>query len=309
MCVDRLSCSSDSEKGSAVSLDGPAASCQDQCHELGHELPSSCALRVRRALTTSGRCTISSAMPDKDLHAKKKTRSSHEGDMGQVAAAVRRVFAARGLVEGTFAPGWTIDDAFGVLGGKQIDGRLALFFEAAVNVWTEFNSVYGARERAIAVLAELGPSVIAVRDELASQPTRTYLENTSKWGRVLGLQDERPTASSVALKSHAEQVEEHIGALHTHVEALKAGLIERRPTGVAFGFYGPKGRGPWAHFAYELHVRGFSDREIAILRGDVSFASKPKTPEQDDELRRAAEAVRQEIARAKKAIHPTSKKN
>lgn len=239
-------------------------------------------------------------MIDKLKPAKAKTREAHEREMAEVADALRRYLVRKKFMEDDADADWTVDGVFRVFAGRQVGGRVVAFMEAALDVWLAFHSNARPREALIAALSEHEAAVQKLRKVISEPGVATYLANASGLGAVFSLQEEPRTAYAANLKHNTAFLDRELASVLDHSSNLRAGLVERRPLALSAGTYGPRGGGPHPHFAFELKRRGFTYKQIALLRGDVPPRKKATNKLRwKDELRRASDAVRQEIERIK----------
>jgi hypothetical protein len=209
-------------------------------------------------------------MVQRALRVTGKTRSAHETAMNEVADAVKRLFASWGLIdEGSARSPWCIDDAFEALGGKTLTGHRVLIFEAALEVWTSYCSAQGPRESMIDQFATLVDATDGLKAVRNNNAISTYLGNISRFGSKLGMHFEPRTDRSQGLDSRIDSLLLRLETLRAEAEELADSLAERRQRGLAIALYGPRGAGPRVHFAYALRLADFSDRQIALIRGDV----------------------------------------
>jgi hypothetical protein len=243
-------------------------------------------------------------MVERALRITGKTRDAHEVAMNDVADAIKRLFIQWRLVDGGRARSpWSIDDAFAAVAGKTLAGHRVLIFEAAMEVWTNFSHAVGPRERYLDALATLVDAMDAYTATRRDSGVATYLSNISRWGGFLELQCEPRTQRSLGLDARDERLFDHVDVARAEALEMMSAVAERRQHGLTLALYGPRGAGPSAHFAYLLHRAGFSNRQIALIRGDVKpRGGRTGREEWRDALEKAAKRVYLEVRRVREKL-------
>lgn len=282
------------------------------CNRLMMQMSRPChshvgGVQAANAVDSGRRQRAPLCMVERALRITGKTRDAHEVAMNGVADAIKRLFIQWRLIDAATARSpWCIDDGFAALAGRTLGGRRVLIFEAAVEVWTSYYNAVGPRESIVDTLATLADSAEAYSAVRRDSAVSAYLSNISRWGAVFELQCEPRTLRSAGLDARFEALTSKVEALRAEAADLTKVLAERRQPGLALALYGPNGAGPNPHFAYLLHCADFTDRQIALIRGDMrSRRQGTDGKEWQADLERAAKNVYLEIRRVRQKLAET----